>query len=104
MANGTTMEEVGRGDVVMMFMGRANKSREFFAKDVPYMPDIEANIWSVSQMAKRGLVVTFPESEAIISRNEEVVAVVYLEDGLYRMKKSTITMASSRDKHDEPMQ
>ena len=51
MANVTTVEEVGRGDVVMMFMDKVNKSREFSANDVPYVPDIEANILSVSRMA-----------------------------------------------------
>ena len=67
----------------MMFMDKVNKSRELLAKDVPYVPDIEANILSVRQMAKRGIVVTFLQSEAIISRNEEVVAVAYFENGLY---------------------
>ena len=75
MANGSTVEEVGRGELAIVFMDKANKSREFLAKDVPYVPVIEANVLSVSQMAARSLVVTFLESESIISRNEEVVAV-----------------------------
>ena len=52
MATGTTVEEVGRGEVAMVCMDKANKSREFLAKDVLYVPDIEANVLSVSQMAK----------------------------------------------------
>ena len=51
MANGTTVEEIDRGDMVMMFMDKVNKSREFLANDVLYVPDIEANILSVSRMA-----------------------------------------------------
>ena len=76
-------------------MRQISRSREFMAKDVPYVPDIEANILSVSHLVKRGLVLTFLGSEAIISRNEEVVVVAYLEDGLYQMKESTTSSRCS---------
>ena len=83
MANGTTAEEVGCGEVAMMFVDKTSRTRKFLAKDVQYVLDIEANVLSVSQMERRCLAVTFLESEAIISRKEEVVAVAYLEDDLY---------------------
>ena len=69
---------VPRGEVAKMFMDNASKTRRFIANDVMYVPGTEANILSVSPMTKRGLAVTFLELEAIIWRNEEVVAVAYL--------------------------
>lgn len=101
MANGTTASEAGRGNVAMKFIDKTGKAREFLAMDVLHVPEIETNLLSVSQLTKRGVEVSFSDSEAFIKQEGTDVAVASLEQGLYRMKESTTVMLTVAGMHNE---
>lgn len=78
-------ELVARGDVTVKvcFDGKTEKIR---VHDVLYVPELAANLLSVSQIISKGYLITFSKGECIIKDSKRVTAAKgYLQGGIYRL-------------------
>lgn len=101
MANGAKVAEKGRGVVKIKCIDDVSRSREVTIEDVLWLPELEANLISISKLAQKGLVVTFASGGANISKNGKIVATAKLINGLYKMQQVDQVMVAHDNTHKE---
>lgn len=79
-ANGEKLSTAGRGNVRVNLKDCART-----ISDVHYVPNLSANLLSVSSLVKKGFKVVFCKQKCNISDKEEVLATATLRNGIYKL-------------------
>lgn len=94
-ANNSRLHVELMGDV-RLTVRRGNEDASVRIKNVRYIPNICANLLSVSQMARQGITVMFDESGCrMIDANNRLVATASIHNNMYRLDRPVIKCFSA---------
>lgn len=79
-ANGEKLPTAGQGNVRVKL-----QDCERTIRDVYYVPNLSANLLSVSSLVKKGYTVTFNKQKCIVSDDDEVLATATHRNGIYQL-------------------
>lgn len=93
--NNESVEISGIGTIAP-FHSSENPSSTFPNSDAYFIPSMEKSLLSVSKLDKQQMSVLFKNGKCIISdKNDQIVAVAYEDQGLYKLDANNITLDSA---------
>ena len=102
LADGDRTQIYGHGSGVLYGVDDEENAVKIEMSDVQFVPGLASSLISVSQLARKGLSVTFGEDDCKISnRNGDVVATGKRSSGLYHLRQGATSLAATVGQHSE---
>lgn len=99
MADGSFINEIGTGEALLSCENGSGGAQVVRVENLSLVPELTANLISVSQLVKNGFEVNFSSSGAKVSKNKKVLVVADLCNGLFKIRSRERALLTTTGGH-----